>query len=141
MKKDEALKYLLEYLTNDKFIVPSQFVDDLKELLNKKLKGQETLFFNLLIKQLSYILELSAYNVSKANSNEILRYCLEFECYSLHISSKSFNIRLLGTYLKEKFVFLLAFYEIAGKKQTNYSKQITIAKKRLEKIKEEIEYE
>lgn len=140
MKKEEAWKLLIEYLNNEKFIVHIDFIEDVKRLL-KKMKGQEKKFFNLLRKQLEYILTLSEYNVSKANGNELLKHCTEFDCYSLHLCSTAFNIRLLGTYYKQKFIFLLAFYEMSGKKNTEYKKYISIAIKRLNEIKEEIIYE
>lgn len=101
-------------------------------------KDRKKNFFNLFVKQLDYILTLSEYGVSKANSNEILKHCTEFKCYSLHIQSKVFNIRILGTYVEKKFVFLVAFFERAKKSKTDYSGYIAIAKERLEDIKEEI---
>lgn len=138
MKKENAWKMLIEYLHDDKFIIHSDFIEDLKKILSKNLKGQERNFFNLFLKQLDYILSLSEYGVSVANTNEILKYCNDFKCYSLHISSKVFNIRILGTYINGKFVFLVAFFEISKKSKTNYSSYIDIAKNRLKEIKEEI---
>lgn len=137
MKKEEAWSILYEYLKKDKFIVLTDFINDMKFILHRNLKGQEKKFFNLFQKQLGYILNLSEYGVSKANTNEILKHCKEFDCYSLHISSRPFNVRILGTYIKGKFIFLVAFVEISGKKNTDYSKYIAIAKTRLKMIKEE----
>lgn len=75
MKFYEALRMLNEYLDEDKFIVPKFFLDDLMYIMKNNIKGQEKNFFNLFVKQLDYILTLSEYGVSKANSNEILKHC------------------------------------------------------------------
>lgn len=141
MNKEEAWKTLIEHLQNDKFIIPTDFLKDLKQILRKNLKGQEKTFFNLLVKQLGYILSLDEYSVSQANSNEILKYCTDFKCYSLHIFSSRFNVRILGTYIDEKFIFLVAFYEKSNKKATDYSKNIELAKTRLNEFKGEDTYE
>ena len=121
MKAEEAMLMLKNFLDEDKFIVSKKFRDDLIYILKNNIKGQEKSFFNLFLKQLNYILTLSEYDVSKANSNEVLKYCTEFRCYSLHISSKVFNIRILGTYIGNKFVFLVMFFE-----RTKKAKQIIL---------------
>ncbi len=98
-------------------------------------------FLDILRKQVEFVVKLSPYELSQADSNEILKYCNEFECYSLHFKSSTFNIRILGTYINDTFIFLVIFNEESGKRKTNYSNYIEIATNRLKSISEEDLYE
>ena len=53
--------------------------------------------------------------------------------YSMRLHAKGYNIRILYGFLSdEKPVLLLAFYERAGKRKTDYTPYLDPARKRLE---------
>lgn len=117
---EELSKYLQEYC-NSGFIFHNEFISDFQVLI-KEVHGHETELFQLLIKQLAFVKELGC-NVFSADSNEILKYGSYRLYYSLHLQSKIFNIRIIMTFHENIPVFLVAFYERAGKKHTDYSVQ------------------
>lgn len=87
-----------------------------------------------MIKQFGYVkdLKLQAYT---ANGNEHLKYKSEQLYTSLHLSSKSFNVRFIMTFHdNQQPVFLVAFYERAGKSKTDYSQYEKIAKNRYNEL-------
>lgn len=122
MNKKEAFKKLAENLQKYHsigFIFHEKFLEELRELL-KNAPGSEKEIFALLIKQFTFIKELNT-DVYKADSNEIIKY-QERDYYSLHLSAKNFNIRLLMTFTEEESpAFLVAFYERSGKGASDYS--------------------
>lgn len=131
---EELNRNLQKYLSIG-FIFHGKFLEELKDLL-KNLAGNEKEIFALLIKQFTFIKELSD-NVHKADSNEIIKY-QERNYYSLHLSAKNFNIRLLITFTEEKSpVFLVAFYERSGKKASDYSKWKKVLTNRYNEIMKE----
>ena len=86
---------------------------EFKKLLSDS-KGNEKEVFALLIKQLNYVKVLKD-RVYTADGNEIIKY-LDREYYSLHLSGKNFNLRLLMTFDKEKApIFLRHFMSVQGK--------------------------
>lgn len=122
MNKKEALKVLaknLEEYLQQGFRFHSAFMKEFKELLHNA-SGNEKEIFSLLIKQLNFV-KLLKNQVYTADGNEIIKY-LEKEYYSLHLSGKNFNFRLIMTLdEKDNPVFLAAFYERAGKKVSDYT--------------------
>lgn len=123
MNKKKAFEELAENLQKYHsmgFIFHEKFLEEIRDLL-KNAPGSEKEIFALLIKQFTFIKELST-DVHKADSNEIIKY-QERDYYSLHLSAKNFNIRLLMTFMEEKSpAFLVAFYERSGKKSSDYSR-------------------
>ena len=92
---------------------------DFKKLLSDA-SGNEKEIFALLVKQLNFVKELKN-QVYTADGNEIIRY-LDREYYSLHLSGKNFNLRLLMTFDEENTpIFLAAFYERSGKRASDYT--------------------
>ena len=122
MNKKEAIRELSQNL--EKYFVIGfcfhlMFIAELKKLLEKA-TGNEKEIFSLLIKQLDFIKVLGK-EVYKADSNEIIKY-QERNYYSLHLSAKNFNFRLLMTFDDENNpIFLAAFYERSGKRVSDYS--------------------
>lgn len=105
------------------------FLQELKDLLND-IKGHEAELFKLISKQFQFITALGTH-VNEADSNEILKYKSEQLYYSLHLSSKNFNIRFVIAFYDNKIpVFLVAFYERMGKSATDYSQYESPAKNR-----------
>jgi mRNA-degrading endonuclease RelE of RelBE toxin-antitoxin system len=122
MNKKAALAELAanleEYLQHGFRFHPS-FMEDFKQLLYDA-SGHEKEIFALLIKQFHYVKTLGK-QVYQADGNEIIKY-LEKEYYSLHLSGKNLNLRLLMTFDAENNpVFLAAFYERGGKKSSDYT--------------------
>lgn len=62
--------------------------------------------------------------------------------YSMHLSGKGFNIRILYGFLPNgQPALLLAFHERAGKYKTDYSTRIPIAQLRLAEMRKEFDHE
>ncbi len=115
MNRRLALQKLVEFLERySDFIFHKEFLTDIKQLLHD-ISGHEDEFFALLIKQLSFVRDLGI-NVKGADSNELLKHVTNFACYSLHLQSKNFNIRILMTFDNLTPLFLTAFYERFRKK-------------------------
>ena len=73
------------------------------------------------------------------------KYCLKMlrvmkknqdrDYYSLHLSGKNFNFRLLMAFdEKDTPKFLVAFYERAGKKKTDYTQYKKVLDSRFEEV-------
>lgn len=127
--------YLREYGGN--FYFHSQFVKDLGDILSQNVSGHEKRLFQLLIKQLEYVKNMGV-RVNEADSNEILSHTQTGRIYySLHLTDKVLNIRLLMTFFGENEpVFLAAFFERAGKRKSDYSKWIPIMERRRKQMEE-----
>lgn len=131
MKTKEALEILCKSFTSYSF--HPQFLIELKELLQNDLKGKENRFFKCLTTQLSYIKNLGI-TVNQADGHEII---LGFDghFYSIHLQQSQFNVRFLvhinddGTPL-----FLCAFNERAGHKETSYKKYIPVLEERFNEM-------
>lgn len=122
MNKRDALallaKNLEEYLQQGFRFHPA-FMKEFKELLHGA-SGNEKGIFLLLIKQLNFVRELRC-QVCKADGNEIIKY-LDRDYYSLHLSGKNFNLRLLMAFgVSGDPIFLAAFYERGGKRASDYT--------------------
>lgn len=130
-KKDFILK-LAEALAA--FIVHHELLQELVGEL--KQSGNEKAFLSVLLKRLKFLL----YRGILATEHE------EFEplsdgIYSLHVSGKGFNIRILYGFLSShRPALLLAFHERAGHRATDYSGKVTVAAQRLAEIEEEQQY-
>ena len=60
--------------------------------------------------------------------------------FSMHLTGSGFNIRILYSFLPDQTpMLLLAFYERAGKRKTNYTPHIVPALDRLCKAKEDFQ--
>ena len=131
MNKKEALKVLAKYLEEylqQGFRFHPFFMKEFKELLHNA-SGNEKEIFSLLIKQLNFV-KMFKNQVYKADGNEIIKY-LEDEYYSLHLSGKNFNFRLLMTFdEKNNPIFLAAFYERQGKRASDYTQWKEVLAKR-----------
>lgn len=147
MNIDEALRLLLEYLSpfRDYFIIHQDFIHDIANCLKKELKGSESDFFDQMIAQLDYIKQFGK-NVYQVNGNEILRGVgndsndCPWNLYSIHMSSKKYNMRFIIKFDEQSTPFLLyAFFERSGKKKTDYTTPIQISKERYLALKRFLE--
>lgn len=141
MNKNEAKLKIINCFNDEHFVMLDDFLYDINDLLKRHLKGQEKVFFSLLIKNLNHLKEMKKEELTNLKSIEILKHYTEFVCYSIRIkNSSTINIRLLGTFDENMFLFLVAFYEVSGKGKNSYKKYVPIALQRLkeyEKNKEE----
>lgn len=72
--------------------------------------------------------------LKNATGNEIIKY-QDRDYYSLHLSGKNFNFRLLMAFdEKDTPKFLVAFYERAGKKKTDYAQYKKVLDSRFEEV-------
>lgn len=109
--------------------IHDEFLNELDNLLNSTLKGNKQ-FIKLLIKLLNNLQNFDETEIINVDSNEKLKQC-NFNCYSLHLKGKGFNIRILATRKNSKWLLLTIFNEQSGKKKSSYAKYIPIAEKRL----------
>lgn len=99
----------------------------------KMLRVMKKKFSHYYYKQLNFLKELGT-NVCKADSNEIIKN-QDRDYYSLHLSGKNFNFRLLMAFdEKDTPKFLVAFYERAGKKKTDYTQYKKVLDSRFEEV-------
>lgn len=119
MNTKEAFKQLARLLSG--LLFHPLFLSELKQLLQKDLSGKEAKFFQVLTTQLNNIKTFST-DVHKVDGNEILKG-LGKPFYSIHLKGSQFNIRFIIYFTKRRKqpLFLCAFNERAGKKQTDYT--------------------
>jgi hypothetical protein len=128
MNKDDVLTYLCRLLGS------ICYVEDMLQELLKLIagSGSEVSVFALLIKQLHILAEEGTQAVQFKEFENIGN-----GIYSMHLTGKGFNIRILYGFLPNREPVLLAFHERAGKKKTDYTGYLAPAKTRLESKKEE----
>lgn len=131
MKTKEALEMLCKAFAE--FTFHPQFIKELGELLKNDLKGKEPRFFKCLTTQLNYIKSLGV-AVYNADGHEIIQG-FDGHYYSIHVQQNQFNVRFLvhiddtGTP-----VFLCAFNERAGHRQTSYEIYTDILQERFKEM-------
>lgn len=111
------------------------FKDDLNKLKKGVLRGKEKPFRTHLNRVLTHLEEYLPVELVRVNEHEPLKN-IDTACYSLHLRGKGFNIRFLVKYKCNKYVLLVAFNEIAGKKVSSYEKYIPVMKKRFSEWEE-----
>lgn len=107
---------------------------DLAGLLNNA--GIKKEFLAKFKKNLSILSEYST-KAHLLSTNQFERLKNDDRLFSMHIQGKTFNIRIIYSFLPDGTVLLYGFYERAGKRSTDYSKPIDIAKERLDEFKKE----
>ena len=127
MKTKEALETLIKAFSVYDF--HPEFVNELRDLLKTDLRGKEARFFKCLATQLNYIKNLGIL-VNEADGHEII-HGFDGHYYSIHLQQVQFNIRfLVHIDSKNRPVFLCAFNERAGHRQTSYEKYTNVLTKR-----------
>ena len=136
MNIHDALRELLKILDDQTFIVHTRCLDEMKKLLQKDLKGKEEKFFELLIAQLKNIHDFGIM-VYTVDHNERLKGG-NGKFYSIHISQSQFNIRLIIHVGNSGKAYLLStFYERAGKKESDYTRILSVVESRLNELMED----
>jgi len=126
MNKNDTLKWLLTYF--EPFEVHEHMINELAKIISKT--GYVQRFFTLLIARLLY---LDCMGKSAIKHKEFER--VNENLYSMHLTGTDFNIRILYTFSNDDTpVLLLSFYERAGKRVTDYSLHLDLAKERFEEM-------
>lgn len=132
MNQEAVLKQLAEILKRVFF--HGDLIQDLHGILSKS--GIEQAFLSLFLTRIKFLLEYSN-NATKHEEFERLSHT-SVGLYSMHLSRRGFNIRILYALLQEGDPVLLhAFSERAGKRVTSYENHIPIAEERLRSFLEE----
>ncbi len=125
MNQNDVLRLFSELL--GALHLAPEFLSEFVSLITKS--GKESVVFRLLVARIA---ALSSMGV-------MVTVLKEFEplgdgIYSFHLTGNGFNYRILFGFLpNRKPVFLFPFYERGGKRKTDYSGKIDIAKNRLER--------
>ena len=112
------------------FIVYDELIPELTKLIHKT--GESKRFTNMLIKRLDFLSEYREFAHLHHEEFEQIDEIL----HSMHLSSNSFNIRILYAFNDDGTVLLLAFYERGGKSATDYTHKIPEAMQRLRNMEE-----
>lgn len=133
MNKDKVLEFLRKYLGEYRCF--DLLIAELCDLMAKS--GNEPEVFRLLVLRLK---QLSTLGHNATNMEEFEN--IGRGIYSMHLSGKGYNIRILYGFLTNNMpCLLLAFYERGGKRKTDYTSYLDPAAMRLSKMKEDFENE
>ena len=128
MNRDKFLQLLAEAL--HRFVLHSLLLADIAGAL--KQSGRESAFLRILLARLKWLEETGGQAVSHKEFER-----LDERIYSMHLSSEGFNLRILYGFLPDgRPALLLAFYERAGKQNTDYTGKIAEAGMRLRELEE-----
>ena len=128
MKRKELLDRLIAAFGD--FTLHSLLIEELVGEL--KHSGQESEFLTILLTRLKYLQERG----QRATQHKEFEQ-LNDRIYSLHITGRSFNIRILYGFLRNgRPALLLAFFERAGHQVTSYQNYIPTAERRLKELEE-----
>ena len=129
MNKKQVLDFLLQYLSN--ILKHPNLIEELLSGIARS--GFEDRFRNILLKQLRI---LSVMGIQATDTAEFER--LDDGLYSMHISGKGFNYRILYFFLPNGQPALLhSFEEREGKNKTDYSSHLPVALDRKKEMEEE----
>lgn len=129
MNRNVLLSYLCSVLGH--FRMFDEFIGELSQLIVGS--GIERKFFTILSARLR---ELSMRGAQAVELHEF--ESIGDGLFSMHLSGREFNIRVLYSFLPNREpVLLLPFYERTGKNKTDYTPYIEPARSRLISMKEE----
>lgn len=112
------------------FKVHNKLIPELLKIISKT--GAEDRFFKLLLKRLKFLQEFG--QTAQEHHEEFEP--LDSEIYSMHLSARDFNIRILYTFLSDETILLLGFFKRSGKKNTDYQSMIPEALRRKHEMEE-----
>ena len=121
------VKELLENTFGNTFEFHPKFFDEFEELI--KGTGSERKILKEFLNRLHMIIELDGIDYGLKWLEHLKSYD---NLYSLHLNADSKNYRLLFSKNKKGKIFLCAFYERSGKKNSSYEKYAKIALSRRE---------
>ena len=122
MKREKIIAEMKAIFGTVKF--HPELIYELIELINKT--GNEAEFIKLFKKRISQ-LELLGLSATKLEEFEKLKGPNTDGLYSMHLSGKRFNIRIIYSYNACGEALLHSFYKRDGSKTTDYTNHIPIA--------------
>lgn len=126
MNRDDILNFLAALLGG--FVIHDNLIRELSDIIERS--GFEKKFFNLLLTRLKFLSEHGV-NAIQHQEFESLAHTAE-GLYSMHLSGRGFNVRILYAFLPSGSpVLLLGFAERSGKRVTSYEAHTPVAKDRL----------
>lgn len=129
MNKREVLDLLIQLLGSIR--LAPEFVSELVSLIAKS--GYERDVIRILSLRLRFLNQEGKFAVRGKEFEQI-----NASIFSLHMTGKGFNLRILFAFLpNDEPVFLYPFFERAGKRKTDYTSKILLAEERFEKEMEE----
>ncbi len=128
MKKRDAITQLSKLLDVSSILIHPALLQEIMDIIKRS--GNEKQVFTILSRRLQMLREYGS---------QAQLYHKEFELlsegiYSMHISTDSINLRILYAFRDPNTMLLLAFYEREGKKKTDYTGKIEVAKDRLNEM-------
>ncbi len=133
MNKKQAHAFLMDLLSN--ILYHALLLGEVSSLIAGS--GFEKSFETVFKKQLRLLSVLGRQATDMAEFERI-----DDTLYSMHISGRGFNYRILFGFLpNNQPVLLLGFEEKAGKKRTEYDPHIAPAMRRMREIEEAFEHE
>ena len=131
MNRDQIIGILLSTIVSFDGYLHHLLMAEIINLIARS--GFESKFLTLLSVRLSFLNELVV-NACQQQEFENLGDGL----YSMHLSGKGFNVRILYGFVSDGSpALLLAFHERGGKRKTDYSRYLEPAKQRLKEISNE----
>lgn len=131
MDKDSVLNLLVSFLGD--LCRSPQLLSEILDLIAET--GCENEFFKTLVLRLRTLAMFGA-QTTQAKEFESIGNGL----FSMHLTGRNYNIRILFSFLQNREpALLLAFYERAGKRKTDYTPYIEPAKARLQELRKEME--
>lgn len=135
MNRDDILSFLVAALSN--FIVHDNLIRELLNIIERS--GFEKKFFRLFLARLKFLHEYGT-NAIQHQEFESLAHTAE-GLYSMHLTGKEFNVRILYAFLPNGSpVLLLGFAERSGKRVSSYETHIPVAINRLNTMLEAYDY-
>lgn len=111
------------------FKIHPKLVNEISQTLEKT--GERKAFLSKFINNLNFLKSYGELaHIQSTDKFEKLKNAENM--YSMHIKGKTFNVRVLYSFLSNGTILLHGFDEKSGKKVTDYSKAIPIAEKRLD---------
>lgn len=109
------------------FKVHPDLIKEVSQILEKT--GERKAFLSKFINNLKFLKNYGELaHIQSTDKFEKLKQAENM--YSMHIKGKTFNVRILYSFLANGTILLHGFDEKSGKKVTNYSKAVPIAKKK-----------
>lgn len=115
----------------DSFVIHEKLIPDLMGILKKASNKQK--FFDLLLVRLDFLRKYG--RLAQEYHKEFER--INEEIYSMHVSVKELNVRVLYSFLEDGTILLHAFYERGGKSKTDYTEKLPEASQRKKSMLEE----
>jgi len=132
MNREEIILMLYKFFSN--FIYHDLLIDEIADIIKRS--GYEKKFFTTLKARLSFLKQ----HLEQAIVHKEFEDLKHYDLYSMHVTGKDFNIRILYSFTRDRRpVLLLAFFKRSGKKATDYTPYYEPAQLRLKEVLKQYE--